>query len=226
MDSDLILEELKSSNVMDTRYGLPLVGIHRNPHLYFAVVFKILIHNDVIIAFNEFYISYMEFLKDCEVKPGLITTYPGSEAASHDDIMGVIESMRPAGVCSRVLNYLKSNYGNYNYNGSRRANFFRFFYFYPYLKASIGKGFPLVLQILYSIHVLFHLYFTKKGEFSGHNKLWVTFKVMKRYRLTRAVIKFWSKTQEARGITPKYMYQNHYLKECPWFGKWAPESWL
>ncbi len=231
------VEDLLSSNVMDRRFNLPLVSVHRNPHIYCADVIRTLeaLGPEEKDYANTVRLRYRDtFLEDCEIANGLITTYPGEESASHDDLLGacILNSEEFQGSNSfaeRAVIYLTKKDGSYIFNeeDSERHNIFRFLFLLPTLKSLAGFRVNFLLsQVAYSLHLLFHLWTTKPHDMSGHNKIWLTIPTMMKHPLSRAAIEYWAQKQTEKGFTPKTMFETHYLTECPWFAKWATDDWL
>ena len=223
--------ELLASNVIDTRFGLPLVSVARNPHIYCADAVRVLetlgpeekaMADDIRVFYEH------TFLRDCEINPGLITTYPGEEIASHDDLLGAaFMSNGSNSFAERVAIYLLKEDGSYTDTDKKeRFNVFRFLFLSPTVRSLALFRVGILSQILYCAALLFNLWFAKPGQLSGHNKLWLTFPTMLKHPLSGLLIRYWDKTQIKRGLTPKKMFETAILRECPWFGKWAPESWI
>lgn len=213
-------KELQESNAWDTRWDIPAVPIHLNPSIYTAYAVRILSATDADAA-TLIRMRYEEkFLLECEKSSGLLTTLPGSGTASHDDMYGAAYlSERFAG---RSVDYLTRTDGVYR---EKEPTVFRFLFLMPAVKAFAGFKVGLWSQIQFSIHCMFHLMTAKDGQTSDHLMIWLAIPHMRRFTLSRIFIDLWASRWTKLGMTPKNIFSEVYLREVPWFGKFASEDW-
>jgi hypothetical protein len=230
-------DELLISTAWDKRFDLPTVPIHLNPHIYTAYAVRILesLTYDEETTLNDS-MSYPgaqvirqhyadHFLKDCEDQPGLVRTYPGAGASSHDDAHGAAYLNR--GFAERCVDRLSRHDGSYTDGpDSETKNIYRFLFLLPSLKAFAGFRLGLITQLQFVLALMTNLWFTRPSSTDGQLLLWLAFPKMRRYPFMGAFIDYWSQKWEQRGYTPQVIFQKYYLVECPWFGQWARKDWL
>jgi hypothetical protein len=204
------LEIVKAdSGAWSAEYGLPLVPACRNPWLYMAYACKLLELNGALIDFN---VSLQDFIKRCEIAPGLFHRYPDGDRdiTSFDEIMGIAYLDKLA--AGRVFKYLEEHFGEYNNTGEQEKvpeqfNVYRFLFLRPFLKAITGS-FDLLAELIWS-GVIFWDAFTydkSKGlDASGRLRTWLMMEDMEVYLLCRLAIKFWRYRMKRQEVT---------LKEC------------
>lgn len=219
-------QELLESNVMDPRFDLPLVPDHLNPHIFCAYAVRMLESNGDVGGSLTIRSKYTaDFLSRCEKGSGLITTFPGSDIASHDDVYGA--AFLDSRFAGRALDFLKHSDGIYSQLPTDVHRFYyRFIFFTPALKAWAGFRVGIFSQVQFSAALAAHMMTEKKGETSNHLLFWLALPAMRKGLISGPAVLIWSYFWQKRGVTPKSVFTNNYLTICPWFGKWAKDEWM
>ncbi|MEO0271998.1 MAG: hypothetical protein ABIM30_02775 [candidate division WOR-3 bacterium] len=202
------IETLKSSNVWDHRYNLPLVPIHNNPHLYCAYASLIC----------KYHFDVESHIKRCRAKDGLIYRWPNQWGGtlSHDEILGLC--FTSPNTVEEIYYHLIEN--NYDYGHNVRLD--RFPHLISMMKVAIGMKLTLLDQLSLALYFIVDCFMKKDRHESSRLRRWLMSNILiEAPYLVAQAVELWRYIMNKRGITPKYLF-SRYLVECPWFLENAP----
>lgn len=203
-------ELVESSNAWDARYNLPICGIHQNPAIYCAYLFKLIKDSNEEIP-NAWVEGLEIFYRGCK-KDDYIATYPkGYGVISHDDMIGWAYLNKTA-----ALSMLTATLKN-GYYGDKEVS--RLIFVNPYLTARSFGSCSYFAQINYSLHVLFHWlkYDKKNPQDSGSLKIWLMNEDMEKLPLCAPFIFLWRWRMKKLGVTIHKIFSERYLTEVSVF---------
>lgn len=213
------LELLRKSNAWDARYDLPTCPTHNNPHIYIAFAFRLCPEMAQLQKQAE------EYILSCEVVPGYITRWPGSDDTSHDELMGAAYIYQE--FARRAVSFLAGNDNYYSLEKEppEKADQSRFLFLMPFLRACAGLRVSTRSQILFAAHVLFSAFLVKPGHTSGILKIWLMAPKMRQFPICALALWIWAWRWKKRGFTPNSIFGRYYLREIPVFSQLAKDTY-
>lgn len=235
-----VLESFRQSNAWDQRFNLPLVPQHNNPWIYAAYALKMIRlgkhTNDELIELVDL---FEDHLAACRSPVwGEFFRWPDRSGGntSHDEVMGIAYidwclklSTKPT---AAILGRLLETDGVYNVQNvpekiPEEHNIYRFVWMESFLKAcTTFMRVGLISQFWFSLPLIVDVFKYKKedGGESGLLLKWISFEPMEKFLLSAICIKLWKNKMEELGISPKQIFKEKYLKECPVFAEHAPDK--
>lgn len=228
MNEDL-KQLVENSELWSKEYAVPCIPQHNNPHIYIAVVFKLLRMSGVRIS-EDWMLDTLRFQVKCYHE--LLKQYfrwPDRKGGSfsHDEIIGgAAISQIFARDC---LFKMQENDGIYpDENGLivDSRDFSRFIFLFPFLQSRVYNRVSLISQVKWSFHVVYAALMTSRESLDadGILKILVMSDEMSRYPLCDLAIKVWKIILNKRDVTLEYIFGKFYLVECPTILKICPKG--
>lgn len=179
------LEELKKSDAWDFRYEAPTFPRYNNPHIYAALVHKVLNQNGFI------YPSY-KFTWACfEPKTGFFSRWPNGDGGqfSHDECIGAAYISEQA--AQRIYEKIWLPYNNEQSSFHPRQLLFRITHALAFVQKRATGSVWFPLQVAYAAFVFL---VTKQNDGAkGHIQVWLTSEYMREHWVCRKALEFWDK---------------------------------
>lgn len=179
-----ILDELMADKAWDPRWdGKPVFPQHNNPHLYLALVFKVLRQNGIL------YTPAWTFIQSCRnPKTGLLNRYPNGDGGqfSHDEAIGVLYYSSD----DLTLDQLYGAYDNLGVGFQVGQLLCRMLPMMAFAHARLEGRVPFILRLAFAGYCLKHAFSSDDGA-KAHIHIWLMSEEMHKYAVCREALLVW-----------------------------------